>query len=509
MAIKRLSKVLDLELAWRRVKKDQYDDFVPDILELRDIDHDKAQVIDSIKEALDRGYIPSDMLQVDAPKRGYTLRPCGYMTPEDRIVYQAVVDSISRRVKEPPQDCVFSHRLNEDLQSKSMFQFWRDWWLKWRKEMRATYSKGYCCLLRTDITAYYEQIDHRTLRYRILNGEVKDKRILDLLDLLLRKWSLSGTRNIGIPQGYDASSFLGNVYLIDLDKTMKRQNFKYYRYADEIYVFTKDEREARRAIKEMTHVLRALHLNLQEAKTGILTDPQKIAKEIGDDEEDKRRIFDYEFKRKVKTSDEEASEEEVKNKYKQITAYGKAQTVDTSDFKWCINKLRRLKNDTAVGFILKRLAQMPFLADIFFEYLQIFANRKKVKEGIINFLASEDNIYEWQEMWLLLTLSKAKKLEDHQLDNVRAIVRDKFKSKIARAAGILALAKLGDGEDRKWLADLFLGEDNDYIRRAIVVGIHGLPKPMRNTVYSGIENDCPAIKRLVNYLREKQEIQTI
>jgi len=99
MPKRKLSNILDLELAWRRVKKDQYNDIIPDILEYKDVDHDISTTINRIKEELDKGYEPSELLKIDVPKKGYTLRPGSNMIPEDRIVYQAVIDFISSKLK--------------------------------------------------------------------------------------------------------------------------------------------------------------------------------------------------------------------------------------------------------------------------------------------------------------------------------------------------------------------------------------------------------------------------
>jgi hypothetical protein len=512
MARRRLSKTLDLELAWKRVKSDQYDDLVPDILELRDVDHDKKTVINGIRQALDNAYAASDLLSIDVPKKGYTLRPCCYMTPEDRIVYQAAADYISQHVQEPPSSCVFSHRLNPRLNSKSMFKFWKNEWLKWRKEMRGVYNDGkgrYCCLLRTDIAAYFEQIDYDILRTAILDKQVRDTRILDLLRNMLKKWAVSKARHIGIPQGCDASSYLGNLYLTNLDKHMVRHGFKYYRYSDEIYIFVEDEPKARKAIKAMTEILRGLHLNLQEAKTDIITDHLTIVKEIGNDDEDKKKDFDYEFTRKRKKGRlEQIDKAEVAQRYRKVTGAGKAKKVDASDFKWCLTKLRTLRDARAARFILKRLGDMAFLANSFSHYLQIFANRKDVKTKIVNFLNSPNNIYEWEEMWLLLALSKAKKLDSVHLDTVRKIVEDTSRHWAPRAAAILVLGQLGDETDRQWLADLYTKEYNMYIRRAIPTSVHSLSLPARNAFYSRIASDSKATGRLVKYLKLEQ-IQTI
>jgi hypothetical protein len=508
LKFKKLSKILNLELAWRRVQSDQYNDFVPDILELRDVDHDGTATLKNLRDKLDRGYEPSDLLEIDVPKKGYTLRPGSNMIPEDRIVYQAVVDFISSKVEEPPANACFSYRLSKKRYDRKMFQFWRPWWLKWRSKMRDVYDDGYRCLLKTDIAAYFEHIDQSILRTTILNGQVKDERLLDLLNNLLRKWAVSEARYIGIPQGCDASSYIGNLYLINLDKIMLREGFKYFRYSDQIYVLTKDEREARKAIQLITHKLRELHLNLQDAKTDIITKPEKVEQEIGTEEDDKIRDFDYTFERKPKTRKIEEPEEKIIMEYKKVTRNGKAKEVDVSKFTWCLNRLAEMRSDKAANFVLRRFSELPFLADLFFKYLQIFANRKCVKDKIVDFLSSQDNIYDWQEMWLLLTLSKAKKLDGKQLHVVRRIIRDKDRHWASRAAAIFTLGKLGDETDRLSLKSLYSDDDNLNVKRAIAVSVHSLPKAARNKFYSEIEKDSYSIKRLVKYLRQ-EHIETI
>ena len=306
--MKKLVTILNLELAWKRVKKDQNDDFIPDMLELRDITHSEKTTLDNIKDKLDRGYEPSPLLQIDVPKKGYVPRPGSSLSPEDRIVYQAIVDYILERVEEPPTDVCFSHRLNKKPNSSEIFEFWRDLWLNMRRKMREVYANGYHCLLKTDIAAYFEQIDHDIFISHVLNGKVKEGQVIYLLRKLLRKWAISDIKHIGIPQGCDASTYIGNVYLTDLDKNMIRQGFKYFRWADEIYVLTKDKPRAREAINAITHELRRLHLNLQDTKTDILTESKKITEEIGTEEEDRTRDFDYEFQRKRRTKGTEESE---------------------------------------------------------------------------------------------------------------------------------------------------------------------------------------------------------
>jgi len=506
----KLSAILNLKLAWQRVKADQYNDLLPDILELRDVDSDIDATIQSIKTRLDSGYQPSDALRIDVPKKGYTLRPGSSLVPEDRLVYQALADFISKWVEEPPREACFSYRINKtNSKSKSMFQFWRKSWLQMKEKMRDLYESGqYCCLLRTDIAAYFEHVDHDILKTDILDPEIKRKDALEILDRLLRKWAVSEARHLGLPQGCDASSYFGNLYLREVDKIMIRNGFRYFRYSDEIFVFTKDKREARKAIKALTHELRRLHLNLQDAKTEIIEDPEKIQKEIGTEEDDKIRDFDYEFNRKAKKGEIDDAKEEIIKRYKEVTRNGRAKQIDLSKFRWCINKLTSIRCDKALHFLLSRLTELPFLADLYFKYVSLFIDRRKVKEQITTFLSSDDNLYDWQEMWLLLTLSKAKKASGLDLTIIRDIARSSEKHWASRVAAILVLGKLGDNTDRIWLKTSYPDEDNINVKRAIAISSHNLQKAVRNRFYSKIERDSESMTRLVKYLRQ-DNIETI
>jgi len=109
----------------------------------------------------------------------------------------------------------------------------------------------------------------------LLNGETK---IVNLLFTFLEAWS---TRTVdgrhhwrGIPQGTQIGSFLGNVFLIPLDESLQafceEHDAKYFRYMDDVKVFTKAYDVARLAIMTMDRILRRLHLNTQSAKTLIL-----------------------------------------------------------------------------------------------------------------------------------------------------------------------------------------------------------------------------------------------
>jgi len=124
-----------------------------------------------------------------------------------------------------------------------------------RKEaIKACTEEGYTHLTKTDITAYFENIDLGLLEIliRSLLKREEDK-IIQLLFRILDAWTRMTSTGTpigrGIPQGNEVSSFLGNIYLIPLDRELirfcKEHNGKWFRYVDDVKVFTRSEEDAR------------------------------------------------------------------------------------------------------------------------------------------------------------------------------------------------------------------------------------------------------------------------
>jgi hypothetical protein len=136
---------------------------------------------------------------------------------------------------------------------------------------------GYRFLATSDIAAYFENIQLPILRDQLLKHLPRETKLVNLLLLFIEAWvertDDGRAHHRGIPQGNFISSFLGNLFLLPLDQTFEqfsnKRDIKYFRYMDDVRVFTKTREDARLAIFRMARTLRALHLNIQTAKTKI------------------------------------------------------------------------------------------------------------------------------------------------------------------------------------------------------------------------------------------------
>lgn len=306
-----------LHRAWRYVKRDMRDDFIADVINNADIEYNLDLVISTLSAQLRTDqYHPSPLLRIAVPKNDHSSRPGTSLSIIDLIVLYAIAQRLAPLLDPSLCDSVYSFRLNPkaDRSQEPLFKdrtdnetqqqevqqdevpedvevdFPYDWFFNWKQfdSASAKASETYKYAAITDITAYFEDISLDILRER-LKGHLADehREIIDRLFRLLEFWDWSPSRDlphrIGLPQGNDVSSFLSNLYLIDLDREMLRvvngDTTKYYRYVDDIKVFTSDYDEACMALVKLEKNLRALNLNVQSAKTEIesadtLRDPQ-------------------------------------------------------------------------------------------------------------------------------------------------------------------------------------------------------------------------------------------
>jgi hypothetical protein len=158
------------------------------------------------------------------------------------------------------------------------FEGWYRLWPQFDEKTRRLFqSEGYRYLATSDIAAYFENIQLPILRDQLLTFVPKEPELVNLLCYFLESWverTSEGRAHFrGIPQGNFVSSFLGNIFLRPLDVSLEEfcqsRDVTYFRYMDDVRIFTKLREDARIALFRMTRKLRELHLNVQTAKTRI------------------------------------------------------------------------------------------------------------------------------------------------------------------------------------------------------------------------------------------------
>jgi len=133
------------------------------------------------------------------------------------------------------------------------------------KDIRKAIKKdpeGMTYCLKLDVKKYYPSIDHDILKQKF-RRLFKDPDLLWLLDEIID----STPGNKGIPIGNYVSQYAGNFYLSEFDHWMKEEKHvkHYFRYMDDICIFSNSKEELHRLQAEIDRYFREkLHLQIKE-----------------------------------------------------------------------------------------------------------------------------------------------------------------------------------------------------------------------------------------------------
>ena len=252
-----------LERAWGQVRRNRGAAGI-DQATIADVErYGVARLLDELAADLrDGSYRPLAARRVFIAKPGSDeRRPLSIPAVRDRVVQAAV-----RIVLEPVFEagflpCSFGFRPRRAAHDALQVLVDEAW-------------KGRRWVVETDIANCFEAIPHDRLMQAI-EERVCDRHVLKLLRVVLRAGVLQDgavRRSVaGTPQGGVISPLLANVYLDRLDRAWQaRGQGVLVRYADDLVVMCRTEREAERALGALRSILADLGLAPKEAKTRIV-----------------------------------------------------------------------------------------------------------------------------------------------------------------------------------------------------------------------------------------------
>jgi hypothetical protein len=262
----------ELRLAWHRMQRDHPDKaFVTHPFQANWIEQDLDEWLESIAARIEKGYIPDASHPCPAPKPGFLIRPGSVLTIEDELAYTFLVGKLYPDLHKalwPKQgNPDIAHALPKSVGLESWIR--SDWkvWSKWREDSVA-HTQDARYVLTTDIVGFYDNIELVILSSDLKNLSAEEAHI-NLLLSCLNRWSQP--RGRGIPQGYSASHILAKVYLLTLDSFLTDNDYKHLRYVDDIRIFCTEKVQTQQAIMAVGKFLSKRGLNLQGAKTKILS----------------------------------------------------------------------------------------------------------------------------------------------------------------------------------------------------------------------------------------------
>jgi group II intron reverse transcriptase/maturase len=207
-------------------------------------------------------YFPGPVLQVEIPKKSGGVRSLGIPTLLDRIAQQVVREHLEKQLEPLFHESSFGYRPGRSAHDAVA------------QSQRNCFNHDFAIDL--DIQSYFDTIDHE-LMIRALSHYCSDKWVLMYVSRWLKadimKEGIRTKRERGTPQGGVISPLLSNLFLhVVFDGWMQRHHPEkpFERYADDMIVHCKTERQAQFLLARIRERMSSCGLTLHPSKTRIV-----------------------------------------------------------------------------------------------------------------------------------------------------------------------------------------------------------------------------------------------
>ena len=477
---------LDKDTAFARVLVDVETDFIfaPQYKLLYEFMKD--ELWDEIVSALRSGtYNPLPLITAEVPKPSGLTRPGSILFPADRVLFQALADTIAPQID--PQlddDRVMSYRLLTPDPQGRMFEPRSDSY----KRFKIAIGEGAiqsAFVIQADVASYFFHINHHVLENLIGAAGAPGGLIRLLVKHMLETWS--DRFSYSIPQGMFPSDLLGNYYLSALDTHLTTKGVPSVRYVDDLVAFYDDESSAKASIPEICRFLRTIGLDLNEHKTRLVPSQTAVQEETELDrkfERARNEVYgdilysvgasQYGFQDSWETIDETAILEIAESEaLEQLWAARPNTPLEKRDQldRFCLGAFARLGSKVAVKTVLAELSRRPHMTRTYCAYLGKFIRVEPDVQIALSTLITRRVPYDSELQWPIAALLPTDSVPQHTVNTALGILRDRTRSNEIRALSAILVGKFGSGASRAVLRGHWNEENSEHVKSAMVYSL--------------------------------------
>lgn len=475
--------------------RDLVEVWVPDVLRFED---ELANAVGVLTTAAARvaGPGPFDAaLEVEAAKTPFLSRPAVLLSIPDRVAYHAVVAAVVPRIEALLSPAVFSSRASRD--PKYLLLSGTEQWVRWQKEVAKMVDDGFIWMVKTDISGYFENIQHRIL-FAEFDALGPDSEVSTGLKRMLGSWATVAGR--GIPQGPDVSRVLGNLYLVPVDQVMTAGSWRYLRYQDDIRILARTRREAVEGMRQLQRECRLRGLMLSGDKTAALVG-EAARQSTADADLDAAQYW-------VSVAPNRVGRRVLRRVLRR--ALGEDGRVDGRRARFSLYRLWKLRDSAPLKVVLDHFEDLAPLGSLGPQYLLPFLNRASVQRRVTAFLQDgQRNTSAFLSTWLLAAMmEQGVTIPDDWAVYARRVAENRNQPSYHRAIAANVMGARRRVADIAWLKDAVKFEFEPGMLRAYLVALAracDLQKDLMNVAVGRF----PALQETVDYLRGRTDLPSL